>query len=323
MTPSAYETTLTGAGFYPAASPGLLRLAGEGRLAFVQRQSTNDIQRLRPDTALDTVMTTPAARILDLLCLFGEGDMLVALTLPGHAGQTARYLQSRIFFMDQVTVEDASAQFAQIELFGPTADEILKQSGVSEIPAPEGLWRGELAGVGAFVIGRRATFGSKFRLVLPVESLAAMEAGLLELGAAALTPEEYHILRVEDGQPAAGAELTEEYTPLETGLEAAISHSKGCYTGQEIIARQTNFDKVTRHLVGLKLAGVAPSGSKVRAEDQPAGVLTSSAYSPRFGPIALAIIRRPFHTVGGQVAIETDRGAIQAVVAALPFSEPG
>jgi len=132
-----------------------------------------------------------------------------------------------------------------------------------------------------------------------------------------LTPEEYHCMRVECGQPAPFSEWTEDYTPLEVGLEWAVSDRKGCYTGQEVLARQVNYDKITRQLVGLTLQAGPPSAAQVQAEGKTIGVVTSSVISPRFGPIALAVLRRPYHAPGTAVLVGE---AIPAVVSVLPFA---
>ncbi len=131
-----------------------------------------------------------------------------------------------------------------------------------------------------------------------------------------LSPDSRHILRVEAGLPAAGAELSEEYTPLEAGMEHAVSGDKGCYPGQEVLARQVTYDKVTQRLVGLKLSEPVTPGKRLLAEGKPAGVVTSAAVSPRFGAIALGVVKRPHHEVGTRLEVETEWSA---VVAGLPL----
>ena len=125
-------------------------------------------------------------------------------------------------------------------------------------------------------------------------------------------------MRVESGSPGAGHELTEAYTPLEVHLNYAISDKKGCYTGQEVIARQINFDKITRHLVGLTLESTTEEGTSLVSGSTPAGTVTSTVISPRFGPIALAVVKRPFDKPGTILTVEGGDQA-KARVTALPF----
>ncbi len=104
-----YQAALSAAAFYRVTRAGYLRLQGADRLAFLQRQTTNDVTRLAPGHTILTVLTNPAARILDVLLLLPEpDDVMGMLTLPGLAGETARFLKSRIFFKDQVSLSDAS-----------------------------------------------------------------------------------------------------------------------------------------------------------------------------------------------------------------------
>jgi folate-binding protein YgfZ len=145
---------------------------------------------------------------------------------------------------------------------------------------------------------------------------------LQDAGAAELSAETWQVLRVEVGLPAASAELVSEYTPLEIGLVEAVAAEKGCYTGQEVIARQITYDKITQHLVGLKLESPAEPGGRLYAEDRPVGTLTSAALSPRFGPLGLAVVRRPFHQLGSLLSLgkPEEGGSQPAQVVPLPVS---
>jgi folate-binding protein YgfZ len=127
---------------------------------------------------------------------------------------------------------------------------------------------------------------------------------------------------VENRLPAPEAELTGDFTPLEIGLEAAVSTTKGCYTGQEVIARQLNYDKVTQHLVVLRMQAPGKAGERAWVEGRPVGLLTSAAQSLRFGPLALAVIKRPYHQPKTGVIIGGDgkAGGTPAVVAELPLT---
>ncbi len=120
------------------------------------------------------------------------------------------------------------------------------------------------------------------------------------------------------GRPISGAELTDAFNPLESGMAWVCADDKGCYTGQEIIARQVNYDKVTKSLVGLVSDEPLASGDEVLADGRPMGVVTSVAYSPAQEDfIALAVIKRPANQPGTEVVA----GGVSAIVQSLPFGQ--
>jgi len=320
-----YQAALSAAAFYRVPGAGYLRLGGADRLAFLQRQTTNDVTRLAPGHTILTVLTNPAARILDVLLLLPETDEVAGmLSLPGLAGETARFLKSRIFFKDQVSLSEASHELAQIDLVGPSAGEALARLGIQQLPGTEKLLSGEIEGVDIRALGTPVYALPGTRLLVPAAQVDRVEAALTRQGAMPLTHASYQILRVENCLPGVESELTREYTPLEVGLEAAISSSKGCYTGQEVIARQHNFDKVTQHLALLRLQAPGQAVERLWVGGKPVGLLTSAATSPRFGPLALAVIKRPYHQPGTSVIIGGDgkTGGAPAQVAALPLTPP-
>lgn len=316
---SLKDPLMNGVGFYPQPEAGFLRISGPDRTAFLQRQSTNDVQKLAPGKSLLTVLTTPAARIQDVLRLIGEQDAIGAIPLPGQAGETASYLKSRIFFMDKVSIEDASADYFQADLEGSQAPALLTLLGFSQAPGMDEVIEGEIGQTSVRAIGQAGLVGLGYRLLAPAGSANPVVSALQDAGAEQIEPGQYGIYRVEAGLPAARAELTGEYTPLEAGLEAAISDRKGCYTGQEVIARQLTYDKVTQRLAGLRLASPVEVGERIWAEGRSVGKITSYALSPGNGPIALGVIKRPFHEPGTRLEVGDAEGRIPAVVAPLPF----
>jgi len=321
-----YQAALSEAVFYRIPRAGYLRLQGADRLTFLQRQTTNDVNRLTPYRSVQTVLVNPAARILDVLCLVPESDNGIGiLSLPGHAIETTRFLKSRIFFKDQVQLTDASPEIAQIELGGPAAPDLLTMLGLPASPEPEGIVNGEIGGIAIRCIGQPGFAWTRFRLLIAASGRENLEAALVGRGATLLSEANYQILRVENGLPAADFELTGDFTPLEVGLQAAVSSSKGCYTGQEVIARQINYDKVTQHLVVLFLKAPGQAGERAWVEGRPVGLLTTAVESPRFGPMALAVIKRPYHQPGTSVIIGGDgkSGGIPAEVTTLPLTPPG
>lgn len=318
---TGYEAAHHGAAVYRVPEGGALRIAGADQRDFIQRQTTNDIRPLSPERSVQTVLTSPTARILDVWRLVLAGDAITAITLPGRGPATLGYLQKRIFFKDQVTVADASAEIVQFELFGPAAADALVHMGLEAAPAPEAVVTLPIEDGIAHVIGAPEVFGG-YLLVVPAERVGDMAKRLAAAGAEPITPAAYDVLRVELGRPGPAHELTDEHTPLEANLDAAISDSKGCYTGQEIIARQITYDKVTKRLVGIRLAGPCAPGDAVQVDGRSAGAITSVADSPQHGLLALAVIKRPHFEPGTEVTIlggEDGAETSTGTVAALPF----
>ncbi len=317
-----YSATRERAGYYPIPTPGTLRVRGEDRFAFFQRQTTNDTSKISTDRSLVTVLTSPTARILDVLRLIADEESLIVLTLPEHGTDTAGYLKSRVFFMDKVLLDDISSEFAQVELEGPLSTKILEEIGFSSSPSIDEIVGADLWGQRCLAIGQRGMVGAGYRLFLPASSVPDLETSLEKLEVEQISDAAYNVLRVEAGLPAAGAELTDVYTPLEVGLEWTIAENKGCYTGQEVIARQITYDKITQRLVGLHLSQPSHPGDSVWAQDRQIGKITSSALSPRLGEIALAILKRPFQEPGSTVQVRpagSEDTAHTATVSQLPL----
>jgi folate-binding protein YgfZ len=320
--PDPYQAALYGVAFHVIPAGGYLRLSGDDRVAFLQRQTTNDIRLAQAGQTILTVLTTPTARILDVLYVLPEEATLGLITLPGRGESTARYFKSRIFFMDKVTLVDFSAELVQLDLVGPGAPALLGRLGIDSGLRSSQVISGVFADVPFQVLAHEPAFGLGVRLLAPAGDAEALQDELTAAGAFRLSDEGYAILRIEAGLPSAGAELSEDYTPLEAGLQPAISSTKGCYTGQEVVARQLTYDKVAQHLCGLRLEQPARPGERLWAADgSPAGKVTSAVKSPRFGEIALAVARRPYHQVGQILRVgETFEAAGQARVVSLPFS---
>ena len=311
-----------------------LRLSGATRVDFIQRQTTNDVKALRPGQAMITVLTNPQARILDTLTVLARPDDFIILNGPPLRERLVRHLRGLIFFMDQVTVTDLNPETHQLELLGPQAPACL--AAASEQPDIADLarfqWREiSLAGHAVTVVRLPGPGADAWRIVAPAAGwttvwdrlVAAADFGELSRAARPIGWEAYDLLRVEAGLPAPGVEMTDAVTPLEAGLLAYISQSKGCYTGQEIIARQITYDKVTRHLRGLLLTEAAPPGASLEADGRSIGSISSSIYSPALArPIALAFVKRDYAAAGTMVTVRSGDETLEARVVDLPFTRP-
>ncbi len=310
-----YHAALEGIVYYQLPNPGYLRIGGSDRVDFLQRQTTNDVRQLDSTRALTSVLTSPTARVLDVFTLINEGEQIGVLTLPGRGDSTAGFLRTRIFFNDDVSLDDRSQDYAQIIVEGPGASDALTSLGVSKSGLGQ-FTQSDIDDVPITIIGQSGIGDVGYRILVPNAANEKVNSALAQAGAVPINEDTFQGLRVEIGIPGEQGELTEDYTPLELGLlDTAISQNKGCYTGQEVIARQVNFDKITRRLIGLRLDAPVEVGAAIRVDQKPAGQVTSVVNSPRFGEIALAVLKRPNDQAGTKVTI----GEIKAEVVDLPF----
>ena len=312
-----YQRAQEGPFFFADPSAGALSLSGETRLDFLQRQSTNDLRFLPPTRALVTVLTSPTAKILDVLLLVDRGDSILMLPLPGRQSSTLQFLRSRIFFMDRVTVDEVSADWAWIGVGGQGWQQSLQSLGFTLADAPGAAARLAAQGQTATAVRVAERFPGQALILARGDAPAAVQQLLAEAGAVELTPAVHEVLRVEMGIPGPAAELTEDYSPLEAGLLDAVAEGKGCYTGQEVIARQLTYDKVVQRLLRLRLDGPVQAGDGLFVEGRRVGLVTSVVRSPREGLIALGYVRRPDFEAGSVLSLSPGEGGVQVTVLGL------
>ena len=307
-----YQALASGVALQPRPHFGVLRLGGRDRADFLQRMTTNDIACLQPGQAALTILTSPVARIEAVFSVLCRQEDLLLLASEGQAGALRQRLQSQIFFMDKVTVSDESANLRRLRLLGPAAGEHLLAAGLPQPPADDRFLEEE----GVTVLRQERYDLSGYEIIGAAETLAALQERLTGAGAELLADSaSYEARRIELGRPRPGKELTDAFTPLETGMVWVCAENKGCYTGQEIIARQLTYDKVTRSLVRLRSELPLAEGAAVSVNDRAFGTVTSSGYSPLAGPVALAVLKRPHNVEGVEVTVE---GAAARVEQILP-----
>jgi folate-binding protein YgfZ len=209
----------------------------------------------------------------------------------------------------EVEVSDVTAERAILSLIGPRSVEIAGSAALPENACEEVT----IAGTPVLAVGTAAGID----LLLPAEERDRVHEALLGAGAVEVSPEAAEILRIESGRPRFGAEMGTETMPAEAGIvEQAVSFTKGCYIGQETVARLHYKGRPNRHLRGLRLSGSAQPGESLRLGDKEVGTLGSAAVSPALGPVGLAILRREAEP-GATVAVGED--GVTAEVVALPF----
>ncbi|RIH90311.1 tRNA-modifying protein YgfZ [Calidithermus terrae] len=264
------EALRQGAGLVRQAG-GLLEVRGADRADFLHNQCTSHVKGLPPGGWLETLFLNNRGQVEFLGEVFHLPERLW-LTTDRPAELRQRFLRYIIF--DQVEVAELPG-YALLELVGPRAAEVL--------PAPEaGRWAEHEGGV----VARHAR---GLRLVVPAERLEAVRRQVLGAGGAEVSPEAYALWRVEQGL-AGGLEALGEL-PQEVGLEARVSYKKGCYLGQEIMARLEARGNTRYRLVALQGEGLEP-GAEVRRGEKAVGRVGTVALSPQGGRLALALLRK-------------------------------
>jgi folate-binding protein YgfZ len=300
----------------------VIDVAGDDRVTWLNGMVSNDVAGLEPGPARSgchaALLTNRGAIIADLHVLVRE-DRFWMLVEQSAAEATIAALD-RFIVADDVTLERVGDAHAQWTLEGPRAADVLASLGVDVELAPYAAIVAEIAGEPVVLAAAGLSGEWARRVIAPAAAREAVEAALVEAGSAfgLVVGDEaaLEVLRVEAGIPRQGRELDEDVLPDEARLDTAISTTKGCYVGQEIVARLRSRGQVNHLLVGLRFDTAPPGpGVVLSAGGKRTGEITSVAESPSVGAIALGFVRREHSEPG--TAVEMDGGV--ATVSALPF----
>jgi tRNA-modifying protein YgfZ len=314
------QTTLqaakTGAAIYNSSDWGKILVGDRDRLRFLHNQSTADFEKRQVGEVVDTVFVTSTARTIDLATgLILENEVLLVVS-PNRREYLFNWLDKYIFFADRVTLKDVTANLASFTLMGAEIAGILAQLGCPNL-AELAQCSHQLYHLNGIEV--RIAIGTElglpgYRLIVDRSQSAALQQVLTNLGAVTLDENAWECLRIVQGRPKPDAELTEDYNPLEVGLWQTISFSKGCYIGQETIARLNTYKGVKQYLWGVKLAGAVAVGTTIAVDGDKVGVLTSC--SEVDGQIlGLGYVRSKAGGVGLMVMV----GDVKGEVISLPF----
>jgi folate-binding protein YgfZ len=307
-----YGLLTEGCGLLDRSERGKLALTGADAKSFLAGQVTNDIEGLQAGTGCYAAFLTHKGKMLGDLRVLAVDEPVPELLLD-----TERPTLQALFDMIRrfkigydVELHKRTLQRGLLSLVGPAAR---ATAGAQDLPAEEHAHRaGTIDGHPVRLVATDVGVD----VLCDADDTAAVRAALLREGAAPVSEAAAEIVRVERGRPRYGAELDDSTIPQEAGLnERAVSFTKGCYVGQETVARLFYRGKPNRHLRGLRLTEPVPSGAELRLGERVVGRLASSLVSPTHGPIALALVRREA-AVGDTVAVA---GGASAEVVELPF----
>jgi tRNA-modifying protein YgfZ len=314
------QTTLqaakTGAALYDSSDWGKILIGDRDRLRFLHNQSTADFEKRQVGEVVDTVFVTSTARTIDLATGLILDDEVLLFVSPNRREYLFNWLDKYIFFADRVTLKDVTGSLASFTLMGAESTTILDRWGCPNLTE---LAQDSHKSYHVDGIEVRIAIGTElglpgYRLIVDRSQSAALHQSLTNLGTVTLDEDAWECLRIAQGRPKPDAELTEDYNPLEVGLWQTISFSKGCYIGQETIARLNTYKGVKQYLWGVKLAESVAVGTVMTIDGEKVGVLTSC--SEVDGKIlGLGYVRSKAGGVGLQVML----GDIEGEIISLPF----
>jgi tRNA-modifying protein YgfZ len=306
-----YRAMREGAGMLDRSGRAKITVAGGEAAEYLQGQLTNDIESLEPEAGCYALLLDRKGHIqADMRVLRLEAGEIWLDCEPELNERVLKHLRMYSVGRD-LEISDVSGSWAITSLLGPAAGTIAGFEGLG----PEHAQRlGDRGGLEVLAVAT----ADGIDLVTRPGQADSLRSSLRAEGAEPVSEEAAEILRVEAGRPRWDHELSERVMPAEAGVvERAIDFGKGCYIGQEPVARLHYRGRPNRRLRGLRLSGSAAEGAALRLGDREVGTVGTSCVSPSHGPIALAIVRREAET-GATVELE---GGITAVVAELPFAE--
>lgn len=311
----------------------VLRVHGRDPLRMVHNLVTNDVAGAPPDTAVYAALLTPKGRMIaDLRIIRRETDLLLECSAAAKVSLLDTWKRSvpPLFArIDDLAATDANEALIVIGVYGPDAARVIAAVLREDVPADAAeltLLRRKFGGTDLLVLATRDNVAGGFDLVVPAASAGSLREELVDAGARPVGDATLDVLRIEAGRPKWGAELDENVIPLEAGLlERAISTTKGCYTGQEVIIRILHRGHVNWHLRGMLMGDVVappPATTLHRSgEEKSVGRITSAAWSPAYQQtIAMGYVRREIEPPA-KLRVGSPHGP-EVEIVSLPFGSP-
>lgn len=303
----------TGCGLVDRSERGKLALSGPDAKEFLTGQVTNDILALEPGHGCAAALLSHKGKMLADVRVLDAGDELLLDTERAALQELFNRVRLGLIGFD-AALHKRTLQRGLLSLIGPGARSAAGADAAGLGAAEHDHTPAQVAGLPVRLVATDAGVD----VICAAEQTAAVAAALVAQGAVPVDEADADVVRVERGRPRYGVDLDDSVIPQEAGLnDRYVSFTKGCYVGQETVARLHYKGKPNRHLRGLKLSGPVPAGAPLHLGDRDVGTLTTSVVSPRLGPIGLALVRREAEP-GATVAVGD--GGVCAEVVALPFA---
>ena len=303
-------------GFLDLTDRGKIGVTGPDRITFLHAMISNDVVELPELTGRYGTFLTDRGKIVSDFFYYKLPATLLIDVARDLLPVTKETLEKYII-MDEVELEDLSAQRAHFSLQGPKAADLVETLFGNAIPGePYQMRKVDWEGASLWLVAKRDLAESGCELILPTAIAESLKKAILKegdsLGLAEIAQEARNILRLEAGIPWYGEDMDEHRYPMEARLESAVSLTKGCYLGQEVVSKATHIGGVSNLLMGLKIREPVVPAKDARVlsdEGTPIGAITSAVFSPRFEhPIALAYLKSKFALPGEVCQVETVEG---------------
>ena len=313
----------------------MLRVSGADRASWLQGLLSNDVQSLTPGQGCYAAWLTPQGRMITDAIVFAEEDT-VTLDVPVALGEMVYRRLGAAVFAEDVMLTDEGGVWGMVGVHGPSAAEAVSRATVGSRPSAHRLSADLLSSWPEYSHAPLGPLGRVMRLDqygapgfvirVPVDACDLWMSRLRLAGATPVAGEVLEFARIEAGRPEFLVDMDADTIPLEAGIEdRAISFTKGCYVGQEVIVRivHRGGGRVARKLVGLRLgtSAVPAARAVVRADRGEVGRVTSAAWSPLLQrTVAMAYVHRDFVEPGTPVTVDCQEGSVPATVSAFPLS---
>ena len=324
-----YQAVRRSVGLSDLSHRGKIRVTGEDRVKWLQGLISNDILPLQPGQGRYSSFLTHKGKMLGYFRVYTLSDSLWVEDVGEVGEATFQALRKFLLYGIKAKMENCAESWGLLLVSGPKACATVNAAFGAEMSdlIPVSAVTAHIGGHSAYALRTEETGEDDLELLLPVDALCTAWEQLMEAGEAygirAVGGRAREALRIEAGLPKAGPDLNEDIVPPEANLEGkAFSLNKGCYPGQEVVARMDTYGNVRRHLVGLvmKDATVPPKGAKLFVGDREVGWVSSATRSPQLNEvIALAFPLRDFSKAGTELTVEFDSRRHPATVHALPF----
>ena len=319
---SEYEAATTAVGIHDASYMGRLKATGEDGLDLINRMSTNKVVDLAAGEGVVTVLTTDRGRIVDVLGVVNHGDYVILLTSPGRQQAVIDWLD-KYTIMEDLTVEDVTTETVMLALVGPGSGKLLGLTSSASSRDALTIHPVQLGGHDALAMEQAMGDLPRYWLMAAPDAAAGLWNYLTSKGATPVGATAMDAVRVNSGLPEYGPELGEPYNPLEAGLIGSVDFTKGCYIGQEVIARLDSYKKVQKYLVSLRFdqdTSVTP-GQALLQDGRNVGEVTSVAPVPSYGALkGLGYVKAAAASPGARLDLEGPENASAEIVSlAQPF----